>query len=101
MSRTPLCLKTRGSSRRGGATIINPDGTVVAPTWRRNKHLVLVGDVRLGAGRRSPYTRLGDLLGWLMLAFFIFSIAFPLVVRQRVKKQAAQQGERECQAGRI
>ncbi len=80
------------AARQTGSAIINPDGTVVALDMGRNKHLVLVGDVRLGAGG-APYTRLGDLLGWLMLALFIFSIAFPMVVRRRVRKQAAQPGE--------
>ena len=38
------------AARQTGSAIINPDGTVVALDTGRNKHLILVGDVRLGAG---------------------------------------------------
>jgi apolipoprotein N-acyltransferase len=65
---------------------------VAALDLGRDKHLVLVGDARLGPGR-APYTRLGDILGWVMLALFVFSVAFPVIVRRQVKK-AAQQGGR-------
>jgi apolipoprotein N-acyltransferase len=76
------------AARQTGSAIINPDGSIVALDLGRDKHLVLVGDVRLGPGG-APYTRLGDILGWVMLALFIFSITFPTIVRRRVKKENA------------
>ncbi len=68
------------------AAIINPDGSLVAlDTDIQGSRLTLVGDVRLGSGH-APYTKLGDILGWILMAGFVFFIVFQTVVEQRAKK---------------
>ncbi len=68
------------------SAIINPDGSLVAldrdPNGSRS---VLVGDVKLGVGN-SPYTRLGDIFGWLSLAGFVFFMAFQAIIEKRARK---------------
>jgi apolipoprotein N-acyltransferase len=68
------------------AAIIDPDGNLVAlDTDSNGSLLTLVGDVALGSGP-SPYTLLGDILGWVSLAGFVFFIIFPVIVERRTKK---------------
>ena len=68
------------------SAIINPDGSLVAldldPQGSRS---TLVGDVALGSGG-ALYTSLGDVLGWVSLAGFIFFIVFQSVTQRRAKK---------------
>jgi hypothetical protein len=49
--------------------------------------VTLVGDVTLGSGP-SLYTSLGDVLGWVAMAGFVFFIVFPMVIESRAKKAA-------------
>jgi apolipoprotein N-acyltransferase len=68
------------------AAIINPDGSLVAlDTDSDGSRVTLVGDVALGSGP-TPYTSLGDILGWISMAGFVFFIVFPMVVEGRAKK---------------
>ena len=67
--------------------IINPDGSIVAlDTDINGSRLTLVGDVTLGADH-APYTSLGDILGWALLAGYVFFMFYPSVVEKRMKKQ--------------
>jgi apolipoprotein N-acyltransferase len=47
----------------------------------------MVGDVKLGSGP-TLYTRLGDLLGWLALAGFVFFMVYQSIVERRAKRGA-------------
>jgi len=68
--------------------IMNPDGTIVAlDTDINGSRVTLVGDVALGSGP-TPYTSLGDILGWAALAGYIFFMFYPSVVERRMKKAA-------------
>jgi apolipoprotein N-acyltransferase len=68
------------------AAIINPDGSLVAlDTDSNGSRVTLVGDVVLGSGP-TPYTSLGDILGWISLAGFAFFVIYPMVVEGRAKK---------------
>jgi len=70
------------------SAIINPDGSLVAlDTNISGSRVTLVGDVTLGSGP-APYTFLGDILGWVALAGFIFFIVFQSVMDKRAKKTA-------------
>lgn len=74
--------------------IINPDGSLAAlDTDIDGSRVTLVADVRLGTGNGTPYTRIGDLLGWLALAGYVFFMVFQAVVERRAKKQARQPGQ--------
>ena len=72
------------------SAIINPDGSLVAldaePSGSR---LALVGDVNLGSGP-TLYTSVGDILGWVALAGFVFFMVFQSVTERRAKKAAVQ-----------
>jgi apolipoprotein N-acyltransferase len=66
--------------------IINPDGSLVAlDTNIDGSRVTLVGDVTLGSGP-TPYTSLGDILGWAALIGFVFFMFYPSVVERRMKK---------------
>jgi apolipoprotein N-acyltransferase len=66
--------------------IINPDGSIVAlDTDINGSRVTLLGDVNLGVGN-APYTSLGDILGWALLAGFILFMFYPSVVEKRMKK---------------
>jgi apolipoprotein N-acyltransferase len=68
------------------AAIINPDGSLVElDTDSKGSRVTLVGDVTLGSGP-SLYTSLGDVLGWVALAGFVFFIVYPTVIESRAKK---------------
>ncbi len=74
------------------AAIINPDGSLVAlDTDLAGSRLTMVGDVTLGAGK-TLYTSLGDVLGWVSLAGFVFVMVFQAVVERRAKR-AARSGD--------
>jgi apolipoprotein N-acyltransferase len=51
---------------------------------------VVLADVTIGSGDPPLYTRLGDLLGWISLAGFIFFIVFQSLVERRAKKAQAE-----------
>jgi apolipoprotein N-acyltransferase len=68
--------------------IINPDGSLVAlDTDINGSRLTLVGDVTPGSGH-APYTSLGDALGWIAMAGFIFFMVFQGIVEGRGRKAA-------------
>ncbi len=73
----------------GISAIINPDGSLVAldsdPSGSR---LSLVGDVTAGDGP-TLYTSLGDILGWISMAGFVFFMVFQPVTERRAKKAAS------------
>jgi len=70
------------------AAIINPDGSLVTlDTDRNGSRLTLVGDVTLGSGK-APYTSLGDVLGWVSMAGFVFFNVFQFVTNRRARKAA-------------
>ena len=53
----------------------------------RGEQVVLVGDVSLGSGN-TPFLYLGDWLGWIALAGYIFFVVFQTVTERRAKKAA-------------
>jgi apolipoprotein N-acyltransferase len=68
------------------SAIVNPDGSIVAlDTDINGSQATLVGDVTLGSGN-APYTSLGDVLGWAMLAGYVFFMVFESVTERRTKK---------------
>ena len=71
-----------------GSTIIDPYGRILnmklVPEPTR---LTLVGDVPLGSGD-APVVLLGDWLGWITLAGFVFFMVLPSVTARRAKKAA-------------
>jgi len=70
------------------AAIIDPYGRQVALDVNRDgSRLTLVGDVPLGSGN-TPYLYLGDWLGWISLAGYVFFVVFQIVVERRAKKAA-------------
>ena len=47
---------------------------------------VLIADVQLGTGS-SPYHFVGDWMGWIALAGFVFFIVYQGIVENRAKKE--------------
>jgi apolipoprotein N-acyltransferase len=67
---------------------VNPDGSIVALDSDSNgSRVTLVGNVTLGSGP-TPCTSLGDILGWVFLAGFIFFMIYKSVTERRVKRVA-------------
>ena len=61
------------------SAIINPDGTVVAlNTDIKGSDTILVGNINAGPDH-APYTKLGDIMGWVSLAGMIFFIVFQII----------------------
>jgi apolipoprotein N-acyltransferase len=52
----------------------------------------LVGDVPLGSSN-TLYLHLGDWLGWISLAGYVFFVVFQTVETRRQKKQAQEQAD--------
>jgi hypothetical protein len=51
--------------------------------------MILIFQIRLQlAGRSSFYTKVGDWLGWVSLAGFVFFMVFQSVVESKAKKAA-------------
>ena len=74
------------------SAIIDPYGRVLelrsgAPD---GEAFALVADVPLGSGG-TLYTSLGDWMGWLSLAGFVFFMILPEVLKRRQKKQLQEQ----------
>jgi apolipoprotein N-acyltransferase len=68
------------------SAIIDPYGRQVALEYsQEDKQMTLIGDVPLGTGN-TPYMYLGDWLGWISMAAFIFFIGFQIVLQRRAKK---------------
>ena len=81
-NRTAIVVTGAAPSRR----IINPDGSLVAlDTDSDGSRVTLIGEVALGSGP-TPYTSLGDILGWVAMAGFAFFMVYPMVVEGRMKK---------------
>ncbi len=73
------------------SAIIDPNGRQVAlDASYEGGPRVLVADVPMGSGA-TAYTSVGDVLGWLALAGFLFFIIFQAVTNRRVNKAAAIQ----------
>ena len=72
-----------------GSTIIDPYGRIMdmklAPEATR---MALVGDVALGSGD-APVVQLGDWVGWIALAGFVFFIIFQAMTDRRAKKESS------------
>jgi apolipoprotein N-acyltransferase len=76
------------TARQTGSAIIDPHGRQVALNLNPDgEQVVLVGDVSLGSGN-TLYLYLGDWLGWLSLAGWLFFVVFQSVVERRAKKTA-------------
>jgi apolipoprotein N-acyltransferase len=74
------------------AAIIDPYGRLVALEYdKAGSELVLTGDVSLGSGAGTPYTSLGDILGWLSMLGLAGFIVFQSVESRQAKKAARQQ----------
>lgn len=70
------------------SAIINPDGSRAAlDSDSEGSRVVLTGDVKLGSGP-TLYTSLGDILGWVSMAGFVFFMIFQNVTENRAKKAA-------------
>jgi apolipoprotein N-acyltransferase len=76
------------TARQTGSAIIDPYGRQVVLNLNPDgEQVVLVGDVSLGSGN-TLYLYLGDWLGWLSLAGWVFFMVFQSVVERRAKKAA-------------
>jgi len=71
------------------ASIVDPYGRIVAlDVDKEGSEVVLVGDVSLGSGEGTPYTSLGDILGWATLAGLIVFMVYQSVNERQAKKAA-------------
>ena len=76
------------------SAIVDPYGRIVA---KRNgapegEAFALVADVPLGAAN-ALYTAVGDWVGWLSLAGFVFFVVFQEVVKRGQKKQETAEAD--------
>jgi len=70
------------------ASIVDPYGQLVALDVNKNgSEVILIGDVNLGSGEGTPYTSLGDILGWFSLAGMVVFIVFQSVNERQYKKK--------------
>jgi len=70
------------------SAIIDPYGRLSALDFNiEGERLTLVGDVSLGSGN-TPFLYLGDWLGWISLAAYVFFMVFQIVTERRAKKTA-------------
>ena len=78
-------------ARQTGSAIIDPYSRQVALNLNPDgEQVILVGDVSLGSGN-TPFLYLGDWLGWLSLAGWIFFVVFEGVENRRHKKAQEQE----------
>jgi apolipoprotein N-acyltransferase len=76
------------TARETGSAIIDPYGRQVALNLNPDgEQVVLVGDVSLGSDN-TPYLYLGDWLGWISLAGYVFFVVFQIMTESRAKKAA-------------
>ena len=79
------------TARQTGSAIIDPYGRQVALNLNPDgEQVILVGDVSPGSGN-TPFLYLGDWLGWLSLAGWIFFVVFQTVEKRRHKKAQEQE----------
>ena len=79
------------TARQTGSAIIDPYGRQVALNLNPDgEQVVLVGDVSLGSGN-TPFQYLGDWLGWLSLAGWVFLVVFQTVEKRRYEKAQKQE----------
>jgi apolipoprotein N-acyltransferase len=72
-----------------GSAIIDPYGRILdMKSVPEPTRLALVGDVPLGSGD-APVVQLGDWVGWIALAGFVFFIIFQVVTDRRAKKESS------------
>jgi apolipoprotein N-acyltransferase len=72
------------------AAIIDPYGRQMAlDVDRDGSEVVLVGDVSLGSGRGTPYTSLGDVLGWVSMAGLVAFVVYMSVEGRRSGKASS------------
>ena len=70
------------------AAIIDPYGRQIGlDVDKDGSEAVLVGDVSLGSGKGSLYTRLGDILGWAMLLGLVGFIVYQVIEGRQAKKK--------------
>ena len=79
------------TARQTGSAIIDPSGRQLALDLTPNQQAILVHDVPLGSGN-APYTFLGDWLGWLSLAAYVFFVALQVVTERRAKQTTEANG---------
>jgi apolipoprotein N-acyltransferase len=73
------------------ASIVDPYGRIVAlDVDKEGSDIVLVSDVRLGTGKGTFYTSLGDVLGWTTLAGLVAFVIYQSVEGRKVKKSAKE-----------
>jgi apolipoprotein N-acyltransferase len=73
------------------AAIIDPYGRQLALDVNHDgSRVTLVGDVPLGSGN-TPYLYLGDWLGWISLAGYVFFVVFQTVTEKKAKKAAVEE----------
>jgi len=71
------------------AAIIEPDGRLVALDVNKDgSAVVLVGDVSLGTGEGTPYTSLGDVLGWVTMVGLVLFSVYQVIDEKKAKKAA-------------
>lgn len=71
------------------SAIINPDGSLVAlDISPEGSRVTLVGDVALGSGP-TPYTSLGDVLGWAALVGLVAFMSYQTIVERRARALVA------------
>ncbi|MGB7540301.1 MAG: nitrilase-related carbon-nitrogen hydrolase [Anaerolineales bacterium] len=71
------------------AAIIDPYGRLIAlDVAIDGSETVLIGDVSMGSGKGTPYSTLGDILGWAALAGLAGFIIFMTVEGRRAKQAA-------------
>ena len=71
------------------ASIVDPYGRIIAlEVDKEGSEVVLVGDVSLGSGKGTPYTSLGDILGWATLAGLVGFMVYQMVEGRKAKQTA-------------
>lgn len=67
--------------------IVDPYGRLIAlEVDIDGEQVTIVEDVPLGSGN-APLVRLGDWLGWIMLAGYVFFVVFQITIERKAKKK--------------
>jgi apolipoprotein N-acyltransferase len=70
------------------AAIVDPYGKIVSlDVNKEGSEVVLIGDVSLGSGEGTLYTRLGDILGWVTMLGWVGLTVYQSVEESQWKKQ--------------
>jgi apolipoprotein N-acyltransferase len=73
------------------AAIIDPLGRLVAlDVDKDGSQAVLVADVRLGSGQGTPYTSVGDILGWAALVGLLGLMVYQVLEGRTAKRKPGQ-----------